>query len=92
LSSFEQPDPLDVWIAIDCVTNRKRIVTRYAEAVLDALIGNSLDDVINYRGRFCSHYLFLNFSKTDISENLRVLARISALQLLLSRDCVAGGS
>jgi hypothetical protein len=27
-------------------------------------------------------HLFLNLSKTDISENLRVLARISALQLL----------
>jgi len=31
-----------IWIAIDCITDGKRIVTRYAEAVLDALIGNSL--------------------------------------------------
>jgi hypothetical protein len=37
-------------------------------------------------------HLFLKLSKTDISENLRVLARISALQLLLGHDCVAGGS
>jgi hypothetical protein len=37
-------------------------------------------------------YFFLNLSKIDILENLRVLARISALQLLLNRDCVAGWS
>src|SRR5260370_7121299 len=37
-------------------------------------------------------YFFLNLSKTDISENLRVLARISALQLLLGRDFAPGGA
>src|SRR5438477_11898301 len=64
-------DPLDVWIAIDRVTNRKRIVTRYAETVFDALISNSLDDIVNYRCRFCSHHSFLKLSKIDISDNVK---------------------
>src|SRR6266496_2471338 len=66
-------DPLDVWIAIDCVTNRKGIVTRYAETVFDALISNSLDDIVNYRCRFCSHHFFLKLSETGISHNVKSL-------------------
>src|SRR6266404_9893907 len=61
-------DPLDVWIAIDCITDWKRVVTRYAETVLDALISNSLDDIINYRSRFHSCYFFLKLSRIEISE------------------------
>ncbi len=53
----------------------ERVVARYAEAVLDALVGKSLNDIVNYCGRFCSHHFFLNLSKIDISENLRFLAR-----------------
>src|SRR6266481_9458581 len=63
-------NPLDVWIAIDRVTNRKRIVTRYAETVFDALIRNSLDDIVNYRCHFCSHYSFLKLSKIEISDRI----------------------
>ena len=37
-------------------------------------------------------YFFLDLSKTEISENLRFLGRISVLERLLGRDCVAGGS
>ena len=48
---------------------RESIVTRYAEAMFDALIRNSLDDIFNYRCCFCSHHSFLKLSKTDISEN-----------------------
>ncbi|SRR6266446_1122610 len=43
---------------------RESIVTRYAEAMFDALIRNSLDDVISYSCRFCSHHFFLKLSKT----------------------------
>src|SRR5437588_442107 len=62
-------DPLDVWIAIDRVTDGKGVVPRHAETVLDALISNSLDDIVNYRCRFCSHHFFLKLSKIDVSEN-----------------------
>ncbi len=68
-------NPLDVWIAIDCVTDGKGVVPRHAETVLDALIRNSLDDVINYRSRFHSCHFFLKLSKIDILENFRFLAR-----------------
>src|ERR1700730_663661 len=61
-------DRLDVWIAINCITDWKRVVPRHAETVFDTLISNSLDDVINYRSRFHSCHLFLKLSKTDISK------------------------
>src|SRR5207244_4071040 len=67
-------NPLDVWIAIDCVTDGKGVVPRHAETVLDALISNSLDDVINYRHRLISrvsHHLFLKLLRDDISEYLK---------------------
>src|SRR5438477_8728511 len=83
-------DPLDIWIAIDRVTNRKRIVTRYAETVFDALIGNSLDDIVNYRCRFCSHHSFLKLSETDISKRIEIFpARDLAKTGSRARSCHA---
>src|SRR4029077_4181269 len=77
-------DPLNVWIAIDCVTDGKRVVTRDAEAVLDALISNSLHDIVNYRCHFCSHHFFLKRPKIEISENLRFLARSFSASCVLT--------
>src|SRR5207244_6797652 len=89
-------DPLDAWIAIDCVTDGKRIVTRYAETVLDALISNSLDDVINYRCRFhkscSSSFLSQAFEDPHFREFQISCADRSSPLLFLSRDFVAGGS
>src|SRR5439155_14706235 len=64
--------------------NRKRIVTRHAETVVDVLISNSLDDVINYRSRFHSCHFFLKLSKIDILENLRFLARSFSASCVLT--------
>src|SRR5437870_3581349 len=66
-------DPLDVWIAIDCITDWKRVVTRYAETVGDPFISKSLNDIVNYSGRFhkscSSSFLSQAFKDRDFTKS-----------------------
>src|SRR5204863_7764366 len=62
----------------------RRVGTRYAETVFDALISDSLHDIVNYRCHFCSHHFFLKRPKIDISENLRFLARSFSASCVLT--------
>src|SRR5271165_4081407 len=41
-------DPFDLWAAFDRVAHREQVVPRDSEAMLDALVGDALDDVVGY--------------------------------------------
>jgi hypothetical protein len=62
-------------------------VTWYAETVFDAFISNSLDDVINYCCRFCSHHSFLKLSKIGVSEIFEISCTFVWAAAALILDC-----
>src|SRR6266545_1298258 len=85
-------DPFDVRVAIDCVTDRERVVTRYAETVGDPFISKSLNDIVNYTGRFhksrSSSFLSQAFEDRYFRKSQISYANVSASALVVIRDCV----
>jgi hypothetical protein len=71
-------DPFDVWIALDCVTHRERIVARYAETVGDPFISKSLNDIVNYAGRYGLRISNLRYPFQKGVINLTIVRRTSA--------------
>ena len=64
-----------LWVALDCITDRERVVVRSAEAVSDVFISKSLEamliTVVAFIIRTISHHNLFKLSRDDISENWR---------------------
>ena len=70
-NSFEQPI-ICLWVALDRITDRERVVVRSAEAASDAFIGKSLDailiTVVAFIIRTISHHIFSSFRETTFQK------------------------
>jgi hypothetical protein len=59
-------------VALDCITDRERVVVRSAEAASDAFIGKSLDailiTVVAFIIRTISHHIFSSFRETTFQK------------------------